>query len=93
MPAAIEPVEPDGTIRMHPIGRARSQVKRQQTGGFQELESRIELGPEFAGYLRGLEEYSHILVLYWMHEQTAPKAVTRPQENPAVPEVGMFACR
>jgi tRNA (Thr-GGU) A37 N-methylase len=78
---------------MHPIGRAFSPVRTQQTGGFQEVASRIELAPEFADYLRGLEQYSHLLVLYWMHEQTAPKATTRPQGNPAVPVVGMLACR
>ncbi len=93
MAIVVEPVEPDGTIRMHPIGKACSQVKSQQTGGFLRVESRIELRPEFADYLRGLEDYSHILVLYWMHEQDTPKAITRPQGNPAVPEVGMFACR
>ncbi len=93
MSVVIEPMESDGTIRMHPIGYARSPVERQQTGGFQQLRSRIELGPEFADYLLGLEQYSHIIVLFWMHEQTSPKAITRPQGNPAVPDVGMFACR
>jgi tRNA (adenine37-N6)-methyltransferase len=93
MPIVVEPVGPDGSIRMHPIGIARIPVQSQQTGGFVSVESHIELGPEFTSYLRGLEDYSHILVLYWMHEQSTPKAVTRPQGNPVVPEVGMFACR
>ena len=93
MPVVVEPMGPDGSIRMHPIGVARSPVRSQQTGNFQRVEARIELGAELADCLQGLEAYSHILVLYWMHEQTTPKAITRPQGNPAVPEVGMFACR
>ncbi|MBI2954597.1 MAG: SAM-dependent methyltransferase [Chloroflexi bacterium] len=93
MSIVIEPIAPDGSIRMHPIGKARSPIRSQQTGGFQEVESRIDLLPEFADYLLGLEPYSHLIVVYWMHEQTAPKATTRPQGNPLVPEVGMFACR
>ncbi len=93
MPIVVEPVAADGTIRMHPIGTARSPVLEQQTGGFLNMESRIELRPEFVDHLRGLEDYSHVLVLYWMHEQTSPKAITRPQGRPDVPEVGMFACR
>ncbi len=93
MPIVKEPITPDGPIRMRPIGKAWSPVLRQQTGGFQEMESRIELRPELAGYLQGLEDYSHVIVVYWMHEQTSPEAITRPQGNPAVPEVGMFACR
>jgi tRNA (Thr-GGU) A37 N-methylase len=93
VPIVVEPVGPDGSIRMHPIGKARSTVQSQQTGGFENLESRIDLDPDFASYLQGLDQYSHILVLYWMHEQSSPEAVTRPQGNPNVPEVGMFACR
>ncbi len=93
MSIVIEPMGADGSVRMHPVGRAFSPVRSQQTGGFETVTSRIELAPEFADYLQGLEHYSHILVLYWMHEQTAPKATTRHQGNPSVPVVGMFACR
>lgn len=93
MAGIVEPMGTDGSIKMHPIGKACSSVRNQQTGGFQKVTSRIELAPEFADYLHGLEEYSHVLVLYWMHEQTTPKACTRPQGNPAVPVVGMLACR
>lgn len=93
MSIVIEPIARDGSIRMHPIGRAVSAVRSQQTGGFQDVEARIELLPELASHLQGLEEYSHVIVVYWMHEQTSPLAITRPQGNPAVPEVGIFACR
>ena len=93
MTLAIEPIGADGSIRMHPIGKASSPVRAQQTGGFDTVESRIELLPELARYLQGLEDYSHVTVVYWMHEQTCPLATTRPQGNPAVPEVGILACR
>ena len=93
MAVIVEPIGPDGSIKMHPIGQAYSSVRSQQTGGFHLVTSRIELAPEFADYLLGLEQYSHVLVLYWMHEQTTPKTTTRPQGNPEVPVVGMLACR
>ena len=93
MSVVIEPMGADGSIRLHPIGKVRTPVRGQQTGGFQDVESSIELAPEFADYLKGLGEYSHLIVMYWMHQQAAPKAITRPQGHPAVPEVGMFACR
>ncbi|TAK33623.1 MAG: hypothetical protein EPO21_12185 [Chloroflexota bacterium] len=92
-PVLVEPIGPDGSIRIHPIGTTRSPVRGQQTGGFQDVESSIDLAPEFESYLQGLEQYSHLIVLYWMHEQMIPKATTRPQGHPAAPEVGMFACR
>lgn len=93
MSTIVEPIASDGSIRMHPIGKATSPIKGQQTGGFLGVESRIHLRPELADYLRGLEDYSHIIVLYWMHEQTSPRTTTRPQGHPAAPEVGMLACR
>jgi tRNA (Thr-GGU) A37 N-methylase len=93
MSIVIDPIAPDGSIRIHPIGVARSPVREQQTGGFMDVESSVELLPQFADYLKELEQYSHIIVLFWMHEQTFSQAITRPQGHPAVPEVGMFACR
>lgn len=89
----VQPVGPDGQISMYSVGVIRSKVSTQQTGGFEDARTVIELDPKFADYLRGLESYSHLQVIYWMHEQLEAKAITRPQGNPSVPEVGMFACR
>jgi tRNA (adenine37-N6)-methyltransferase len=89
----VEPVGPEGRICMHSIGVVHSVVKQQQTGGFEDVTAIIELHPEFHQHLLGIQDYSHLLVLYWMHEQLTPKAATRPQGNREVPEVGMFACR
>ena len=87
--------DPDdsGTIRIKPIGVIRSKISEQQTGGFEGLESAIVLKPEFADYLPGLEEYSHLKVIYWLSEMTETHGLHRPQGNPDAPVVGMFACR
>ncbi len=89
----IEPIAADGTIRIKPIGVIRSRVAEQQTGGFEEVESSIELRAEFADFLVGLGDYSHLKVIYWLSEMTETHGLHRPQSNPEVPEVGMFACR
>ena len=83
----------DGTIRIHPIGRIVSRVDAQQTGGFENLESTIDLRPEFIDYLAGLDAYSHLKVIYWLSEMTESHGLHRPQSNPEAPVVGMFACR
>ena len=80
-------------IQIRPIGLIRSRVAEQQTGGFQDIETTIELKPEYRDFLQGLEGYSHITVLYWLSEQTQVLADTQPQGHPEVPYVGMFACR
>lgn len=77
-----------------PIGYAKSKIKRQQFGGFSENISEIIIDKGYAEGLNGLEEYSHIVVLYWMNEaEGIVKLKHRPQSNPQVPEAGIFATR
>ncbi|AIE83784.1 hypothetical protein [Fimbriimonas ginsengisoli] len=89
----IEPVTAEGQIRIEPIGTVRSRVSDQQTGGFELVESVIELRAGFESWLEGLVDYSHLIVVYWLSEQTKAFSQTRPQGNPNVPMIGMFACR
>ncbi len=80
-------------IQINPIGTIHSTVGEQQTGGFTGTESLIELNPEYAEYLDGIQDYSHLHIIYWLSEMTDSIPTTRPQGNPEVPVVGMFACR
>jgi tRNA (adenine37-N6)-methyltransferase len=89
----VDPMSPDGTIHIHPIGMVRAAITEQQTGGFEAAESTLELKPEFAEFLVGLQDYSHLKVIYWLSEMTESHGLHRPQSNPDVPIVGMFACR
>jgi tRNA (Thr-GGU) A37 N-methylase len=84
---------PDEMIPLRPIGVVRSRITGQQTGGFEGIESSIELRPEFREFLSGLADYSHLNVIYWFSEMTETHGLHRPQSNPDVPIVGMFACR
>jgi tRNA (Thr-GGU) A37 N-methylase len=81
------------TMSLTPIGVIRANVIEQQVGGFVDGESLIELRPEYAEFLGGIEDYSHIHVMYWLSEMTESMPKTQPQGNPEVPVVGMFACR
>ncbi len=60
-------------------------------------EARISLTERFTpDALRGLEEFSHVEVLFLFHEVDESKVVRgarRPRNNPAWPEVGIFAQR
>ena len=76
------------------IGYAKSEIKKQQFGGFTEIETKIVVDKKYVKALEGLEEYSHIIVLYWMNEEEGIVHLKhRPQGNPRVPEVGIFATR
>ena len=57
----------------------------------------LEIYPEFAPALKGLQDFSHVWVFYWFHENDTPEArrtlQVHPRRDPANPLTGVFACR
>ena len=75
-------------IALHPIGRV---VHRGDEGPIV-----IELLPEFADALDGVEEQEHLWVLFWMHELAAEdRGLLRvhPRGDRSRPKRGVFALR
>ena len=72
---------------LQPIG----QVKKQGERTF------LEIKPEFLPALEGLEDFSHLWVLYWFHDNDRPEAwatlQVHPRRDPNNPLTGVFACR
>lgn len=89
------PPLPDVTLR--PIGVVRSGVKEPVGGGWEDVKSRVVLRPELAEALLGLDEYSHIQVLFWPHlipdEVRGSKPRLHPRDDPANPLTGVLATR
>ena len=81
-------------MEIKPIGYARSEIKSQRFGGFAGRITDIIIDEKYASALEGLQDYSHIIVIYWMNEaEGIVKLRHRPQGNPKVPEIGIFATR
>ncbi|MEM0348660.1 MAG: tRNA (N6-threonylcarbamoyladenosine(37)-N6)-methyltransferase TrmO [Candidatus Caldarchaeum sp.] len=55
--------------------------------------SYIEVYQEYRDGLRGLGEYSHVYVIYYMHLEKRVQLVIRPRGRADMPEVGVFAFR
>lgn len=51
-------------LTLRPIGIVRSPQTEMSKGGWARIESRIELAPEWAEGLAGLDEFSHVIVLF-----------------------------
>ncbi len=55
----------------------------------------IDIKPEFLEALEGLDQFSHIVVLYWFHQNDAPEKrqtlQVRPKKDPRNPLTGVFA--
>jgi tRNA-Thr(GGU) m(6)t(6)A37 methyltransferase TsaA len=58
-----------------------------------EVISTIRIFDEFTSGLDGLEDYSHIIVVYWMHEAGEVRLRVKPWDVEEYPEVGVFATR
>ena len=62
-----------------------------------EQEGRIRIFPEFCEGLRGIEAFSHLIVLYWLHQRDNEKErdilLVFPRRHAVNVETGVFACR
>jgi tRNA-Thr(GGU) m(6)t(6)A37 methyltransferase TsaA len=75
----------DTPIALHPVGHVR------RAGSVSE----IRILPEFGDALLGLDGFSHIHVLYWLHQNDRPDCRrllrVHPRSEPANPLTGVFA--
>lgn len=62
-----------------------------------EQEAKIRVLPGFCAGLRGIEDFSHIIVLYWVHlrdnEEDRRMLLVFPRRHSVNVQVGVFACR
>ena len=80
-------------INLKPIGVVKNSEKEPRKGRFADEVSEIIVNEELTEALNGIEDYSHVIIVYWM-DKVKEKVIThRPQGNPNVPIVGIFSCR
>ena len=81
-------------IQLKPIGYVRNEIREKMRHGWDRVESTITINPDLAPLLDGLEGFSHIIVLFWMHrvEGSVPVKV-HPQGREDMPLTGLFATR
>lgn len=83
-------------IVLKPIGVVRSEAKEPRRGGWEQVNSELVIDAVLAEHLEGLEQFSHIVVVYWMHRVHAdgrPPGKVHPRGRGDLPLVGLFATR
>jgi len=78
------------------IGIVRNEIKQPLQHGWGEIVSDIVLNSNLTEALDGLDEFSHLIVLYWMHQLPAGKQLSlkvHPMGKSELPLVGRFATR
>ena len=79
-----------------PIGKIHSDVTSGKDENWRDVVSEIEIAPEYATGIRGLQDFSHVVVIYWMHEadfDSSKHLVRRPRERDDMLLTGIFAQR
>ncbi|MFC1864394.1 tRNA (N6-threonylcarbamoyladenosine(37)-N6)-methyltransferase TrmO [Chloroflexota bacterium] len=82
------------SICMEAIGCVINNIDSPRDYGWAKVESRIIIREHLSPVLSGLSGFSHILVIFWMHQAEPPTALKRsPQGRDDMPEVGLLAQR
>ena len=83
-------------MNYEPIGIVKSPVKEEVDKDWGKVISEIHIDKKFADGLSGIDSFSHILVIFDMHQSSwTPKndLVRRPQGRTDMPFIGIFAQR
>jgi tRNA-Thr(GGU) m(6)t(6)A37 methyltransferase TsaA len=83
-------------LTMTPIGVVRAPITEGKDEGWGEVRSELHVDAALADGLQGIEPFSHLLVVYWMHQATFTPATDlrrRPRGRADMPELGIFAQR
>ena len=89
----IFPIDNEGNIKIKPIGYVKTPIKGPQTGGLSKIETEVVLIGDVGKCLDGIEEFSHIIVIYWLDRITSYREKCYPQGRKDVPFLGMLATR
>jgi tRNA-Thr(GGU) m(6)t(6)A37 methyltransferase TsaA len=81
-------------LTLKAIGTVRSEIKKPTKRKYQDIVSEIVVDRSLTEALDNLDEFSHIIVIYWIHQsrRLAPKKV-HPMGNPEHALMGVFATR
>ncbi|MFC1992524.1 tRNA (N6-threonylcarbamoyladenosine(37)-N6)-methyltransferase TrmO [Chloroflexota bacterium] len=85
------------SIKLNAIGIVRNGIKQPMKPGYdlKKLISDIVIDSSLTEALDNLDEFSHIIVLYWLHRATRERRPIKvhPRGNQELPLVGLFATR
>ena len=84
-------------ITLKTIGKVRNSIRKKKREGWESITSDVIVEPKFEEALEGIEEYSHIFILFWL-SRVSPKGrgemlKIHPRSRLDLPLVGVFSTR
>jgi len=83
-------------MQLEPIGVVKSPIQEQMDEGWGAVNSEIWINNELASGLDGLENFSHAVIIFLMHQASfdiVRDLKRRPRGRVDMPEIGIFAQR
>ena len=82
-------------IQLQPIGLCHTSVPNKEVPVQRKtMISTLEIFNQFKAGLSGIDQYSHLIVLFWMHEVTLPTQLSSyPRGDNSLPLTGVLASR
>ncbi|KKP80752.1 MAG: hypothetical protein UR81_C0017G0007 [Candidatus Levybacteria bacterium GW2011_GWB1_35_5] len=80
----------NGAITIKPLGLAKNNVYKPMLPGWKDIVSEIVIDKKFALGLDGIEDYSHVTIVYWMDKEKECHLKHHPQGRADIPFVGIF---
>lgn len=83
-------------IKLSPVGFVSSSITEQTDENWGQIISRILLKPEYIGALSGLEDFSHAIIITYLHQakyEQEKHLRRRPRGLKSMPETGIFSQR
>ena len=83
------------SVTLKPIGTVRSEIKQPARRDYEEVIADIVINDDLAEALDGLEGFSHLVVLYWIHRAASGEIPLKvhPRGRLELPLLGLFATR
>jgi tRNA-Thr(GGU) m(6)t(6)A37 methyltransferase TsaA len=83
-------------MTVKPIGWVKNDVDAPMMAGWDKVTSDIVLETDLVEATAGLSEFSHVIIVFWMHQMsswTGQPLKIHPRARPDLPLVGLFASR
>jgi tRNA-Thr(GGU) m(6)t(6)A37 methyltransferase TsaA len=83
-------------MNLKPIGFVKNSVTEPKTEDWRSVVSEIIVNEDLKEALSGIDDFSHIIIIYWIHKIPASERSTmkvHPKRNPNLPLTGVFATR
>lgn len=83
----------NGDIIIKPLGVAKNDINKPTLPGWKGVVTEIEINKKYSKGLDGIEDYSHVIVVYWINKEKECHLKHHPQGREDVPYIGIFVCR